>query len=295
MSQPPPRMSWPVEAIEKDVAAELAGFRVEVLPEVDSTNSELMRRFRAHAAAGLTGAPAPTLLVAEQQSAGRGRQGRAWLSQRGDSLTFSLGLGLQPSDWSGLSLATGIAVAEGLDPGTGSEPLIALKWPNDLWLGGEHGERKLGGILVETAGGDSLRYVVIGIGINIRPLRLAPAFAGANRPAPMPPGWLQEISPGADAVGALFKVARPLVRALLEFERSGFAAFDQRFAKRDVLRGRSVQFSGPGEVESGTAHGVARNGALLVHTAAGMKEITSSEVSVRPARPGSAEGKPVPC
>ncbi|MGZ7242464.1 biotin--[acetyl-CoA-carboxylase] ligase, partial [Streptococcus pyogenes] len=76
-------------------------------PEVDSTNSELMRRARA-------GHVDPVLLVAEQQSAGRGRMGRSWASRAGDSLTFSLGLPLQPADWSGLSLAVGVAVAESL-------------------------------------------------------------------------------------------------------------------------------------------------------------------------------------
>ena len=70
----------------------LPGFTFEVLPEIDSTNTELLRHFKS-------GRPAPTLLVAEQQTAGRGRLGRQWHSQRGDSLTFSLGLALQPLDW----------------------------------------------------------------------------------------------------------------------------------------------------------------------------------------------------
>ena len=114
-------LQWPSEAIWEAVVPLLPGFTVEVLPEIDSTNSELMRRARA-------GQLDPVLLVAQSQTAGRGRLGRGWVSSPGDSLTFSLGLPLAPADWSGLSLAVGVAVAEALGPG------IGLKWPNDLWL-----------------------------------------------------------------------------------------------------------------------------------------------------------------
>lgn len=87
------------------MAPGLPGFTIEVLPEIDSTNTELMRRLKS-----AEPRPEPILLVAEQQTAGRGRQGRQWHSQRGDSLTFSLGLPLQPVAWSGLSLVAGISV-----------------------------------------------------------------------------------------------------------------------------------------------------------------------------------------
>ena len=188
-----PPIRWPAEAIWEAVAPLLPGFTVEVLPEIDSTNSELMRRFK-----GGPGTPPqrePLLLVAEQQSAGRGRLGRSWQGRRGDSLTFSLGLPLQPADWSGLSLAVGISVAESLEPPEAGQarhagqPRIGLKWPNDLWLSTPQGERKLAGILVETASWDGLRYVVIGVGVNIRPVALAdsaddaPGRRGARRPA----------------------------------------------------------------------------------------------------------------
>jgi BirA family biotin operon repressor/biotin-[acetyl-CoA-carboxylase] ligase len=233
------------------------------------------------------------LLVAEQQTAGRGRLGRSWLSQRGDSLTFSLGLPLQPADWSGLSLVVGISLAESLEPDSsaGVAPHIGLKWPNDLWLAGNNSERdnkgepsysKLAGILVETASWEGLRYVVMGVGINIRALEL-PSLATPDStsalPAPMPPGHLQALLPGLDAAQTLLRVLPPLVQAVQAFEQFGFAPFQARFARRDVLSGRAVALS-DGTV--GTACGVGENGALLVHTPAGMKEITSSEVSVRP-------------
>lgn len=252
-------MTWPAEAIWEAVAPQLPGFTVEVLPEIDSTNTELMRRARA-------GRAEPVLLVAEHQSAGRGRLGRGWASEPGASLTFSLGLPLAPADWSGLSLAAGVSLAESL------HPAIRLKWPNDLWLE----DRKLAGILIETAsfgeGQAARRYAVIGIGVNILP---RPA-AGLSTP----PACLQELLPGLDAGQVLLRLAAPLVAGVQAFETYGFAPFQSRFNARDALRDRSVLLS---DGMSGTAHGVTETGALLVHTAAGMQTVTSSEVSVRPA------------
>ncbi len=253
-------MRWPAGEIGAAVAPLLPGFSVEVLAEVDSTNSELMRRARA-------GRNEPVLLVAEAQTAGRGRLGRGWASAPGDSLTFSLGLQLAPQDWAGLSLAVGVAVAEAL------HPRVRIKWPNDLWVD----ERKLGGILIETgawsaAGPQAPRYAVIGIGVNIR----EPA-AGEYSVAP---AWLGELLPGVDAQSALARIARPLVEAVRAFEAFGFGPFHVRFDARDLLRDRTVVLS---DGRTGTAHGTGEDGALLVHTAAGMATVTSSEVSVRPA------------
>lgn len=249
-------LRWPAEAVWEQVVPVLPGFTVEVLPQVDSTNSELMRRARA-------GDMAPVLLVAEQQTAGRGRLGRGWASDAGMSLTFSIGLPLAPRDWSGLSLAVGVSLAESL------HPAVRLKWPNDLWLQG----RKLAGILIETAGTGPAeeRFAVVGVGINIGP---RPAEGLATAPA-----WLQELHPGMDAPQALAAVALPLVQALKTFQAQGFAAFRGRFAARDALRDEAVQLS---DGTAGTARGVGEDGALLVHTPGGMKHVTSSEVSVRP-------------
>jgi BirA family biotin operon repressor/biotin-[acetyl-CoA-carboxylase] ligase len=189
MTTPPPSpIRWPAEALWEALAPSLPGFTVEVLPEIDSSNTELMRRFRGSPT--VEPRPEPLLLVAEQQTAGRGRLGRQWQSRRGDSLTFSLGLPLAPADWSGLSLVAGISVADSLEPlsaSPGGKPRIGLKWPNDLWLSTPQGERKLAGILVETASWEGLRYVVIGIGINIRAVALDAAQAPATPSALRPP------------------------------------------------------------------------------------------------------------
>ena len=296
-----PPWRWPAEAIWEAVAPLLPGFSVEVLPRIDSTNTELMRRARA-------GRCEPLLLVAERQTAGRGRLGRSWHSAgpqpaaagQGEAdadgeaegegectglpaLTFSLGLPLAPADWSGLSLAVGVSVAESLQPvlptASSASPRIGLKWPNDLWLGGAAGERKLGGILVETASfvapnaTASARYVVVGIGLNV----LARNAVGLSIPA----GCLQEVDAALDAPAALALVAAPLVNLLQSFEAYGFAPMQPRFALRDVLQERLVTLS---DGNSGTAHGVGTDGALHVMTAQGMQTVTSSEVSVRPVR-----------
>lgn len=249
-------LRWPAEAIWEAVAPAVPGFTVEVLPEVDSTNTELMRRARA-------GQLEPVLLVAEEQTAGRGRLGRHWNSgsRPGDVLTFSLGLPLQVADWSGLSLAVGLSVVQSLHPD------LQLKWPNDVWLA----DRKLAGILIETTQVGDVRYAVIGVGINIAPREAA----GLSTP----PAWLQELEPGITAPQALQRVAAALVKDVQSFEAQGWGPFRSAYARRDVLAGREVILS---DGTTGQARGVDGSGALLVHTSDGLKKISSAEVSVRP-------------
>jgi BirA family biotin operon repressor/biotin-[acetyl-CoA-carboxylase] ligase len=269
MSAPLQPVRWPAEAIWEAVYPHLPGFSVEVVPEIDSTNTELMRRARA-------GQADPVLLVAERQTAGRGRMGKAWHSGVGDTLMFSLGLPLAPLDWSGLSLAVGLSVAESLQPVLPvpgqAEPAIGIKWPNDLWM---DGARKLCGILIETgslAGAEpGTRYVVVGVGVNIRP---RPGEGLSTVPA-----CLQELHPGIEAHEALARIAVPLVHTVRAFASAGFAALQPRYAQRDVLRGRVVTLS---DGREGLCQGVGPDGALLVQTAQGLESITSAEVSVRP-------------
>jgi BirA family biotin operon repressor/biotin-[acetyl-CoA-carboxylase] ligase len=254
------------EAIWQAVVPTLPGFTVEVLPQIDSTNTELMRRARA--------APLdPVLLVAERQTAGRGRLGRGWHSLPGQSLTFSLGLMLAPRNWSGLSLAVGVSLAECLHTD------VRLKWPNDLWLM----QRKLGGILVETAGlndATEARAVVIGVGLNVA----RPAEAALQQLAPgalpaMAPAGLAEVEMGVTAAEWLERVVPALVANVRRFEAEGFAPFAARFAARDALMDRAVTLS---DGTQGTACGVADDGALRVRVGDAVRRIDSAEVSVRP-------------
>ncbi|WP_225782164.1 biotin--[acetyl-CoA-carboxylase] ligase [Xenophilus sp. Marseille-Q4582] len=242
------------------------GLTLEWREEVDSTNVELMRRARA-------GDAAPVLLVAQRQTAGRGRLGRAWQSAQqahdpAASLTFSLGLPLAPRDWSGLSLAVGVSAAESLDPD--GRAGVQLKWPNDLWAQ----QRKLAGILIETASlpaGHAARYVVIGIGLNI-----------GERPGTdmrTPPAWVRQWQPGATPLSALQALAPALVDEVRRFEDAGFAPVLARFAARDALAGQDVHLS---DGREGRCEGVGPGGELRVRTTRGLEEISSAEVSVRP-------------
>lgn len=248
---------WPAETIWEQLSPALPGFTVEVLAEIDSSNTELMRRARA-------GRTEPTLLVAERQTAGRGRLGRPWHSAVGDSLTFSLGLPLAPLDWSGLSLAVGLSLAESL------HPAIGLKWPNDLWVQG----RKLGGILIEAATSGGHSQVVIGVGLNIR----LPSDPGLSTP----PAALTELWPQASAAAALQRLLPALVHTLQAFETQGFGPLHARYASRDVLRGQPVQTS---DGLQGLCQGVTPQGALRLATAEGEHTLHSAEVSVRPLAP----------
>jgi BirA family biotin operon repressor/biotin-[acetyl-CoA-carboxylase] ligase len=276
---------WPLEAIWEEVSSDLTGFSVEVLPEIDSTNSELMRRARA-------GQCDPVLLVAEHQTAGRGRLGRQWLgalvsSENGDaeampSLMFSLGMPLQCVDWSGLSLAVGMSVAKSVKALCSPEKAadIGLKWPNDVWWQG----CKLAGILIETAGVTTLnaaggaRYAIIGIGVNIvAPDILASVPPGQLVPA-MPVG-MRTIAPGIGAAQTLKQLALPLVQAVLAFEKQGFEPLMGAFAGLDLLDGKAVQLS---DGRSGIARSVDGTGALQVDIKGERHSISSGEVSVRP-------------
>ena len=300
-------MIWPAEDIWQSCVPLLPTLTVEVLKEVDSTNSELMRRARA-------GQTDPVLLVAESQTAGRGRLGRQWHAQAGDALTFSLGLMLHPADWSGLSLAVGLSVVENLDPQGALR--LGLKWPNDIWVRQQDTNQqmfgtlpkpasntwcKLAGILIETAvpsmpmpktsqhqvtnSQTEQRYCVIGVGINIgkpkthdvsipaiglRDLsEVAAAKASATSASASP----------TTAPQALAMIAQPLLAAVLAFESKGFASSQAAFQQRDVLRDMPVTLS---DGRQGIARGVDNTGVLRVETTQGMQLINSAEVRVRP-------------
>ena len=199
-----PALHWNAEALRSQLAARRAGLALEVVAETGSTNSDLLERLR-------TSPFVPCLRVAERQTEGRGRHGRRWRAEPGASLTFSLALPIARPDWSGFSLAIGVALADALEPSPAAHP-IGLKWPNDLWLRdtAERG-RKLGGILIETAPSASGRIAVIGIGLNIRGARGASTDYGSGYAS------IDELDPSADAPATLARVATPLLDAVERF------------------------------------------------------------------------------
>jgi BirA family biotin operon repressor/biotin-[acetyl-CoA-carboxylase] ligase len=247
-----------------DVAGGLA---LETTWSVDSTNTELLRRPRI---AGTT------VLLAERQTAGRGRLGRSWASPLGAQVCLSVrrefdgGL----ARLGGLSLVAGVAVAEALR-GLGFDA-IGLKWPNDLVAG----DRKLAGLLVEGGGEHAgLAHAVIGIGINVR--LPGPAAAAIDQP------WTDlfrlagEGGPPARNAVAAAVLAR-LLPALDQFDRHGLAPFLPRYASLDALAGRQVRVLAGRETLSGRAVGLAADGGLRVAMPGGERVFHAGEVSVRP-------------
>ena len=284
----PARPHWGAEALWQAMVPLLPGLSIEVVQALDSTNSELTDRLRnagrvqQDRRGGRVGDLAPQMLVAIHQTAGRGRLGRRWHATPGSSLTFSLALPLLRDDWSGLSLAVGLAVAEALDP---RGHRIGLKWPNDLILSDAPGTaddagpdappragRKLGGILIESVPVGAQRAAVIGIGINVLPQPVAEADYGA--------ATLAEIWPGATPQEALARIGEPLARTLLAFEQDGFAPLQEAYARRDMLRGRPVRTT-DAEMPEGVASGVDADGALKVVADGRTRRVVSGEVSVR--------------
>lgn len=244
---------------------------LEVAWSLDSTNSELLRR------------PGPVngaeVLLAERQTGGRGRRGRAWLSPLAAHLYLSLsrtfGGGL--ARLGGLSLVAGIAAAEALHA-LGFDS-VRLKWPNDLVVAGPAGLRKLGGLLVEGAGEHAgPARAVIGLGLNVRmpagpAMRIDQPWCDLAMLSPASP-------PDRNEVAAAL-LAR-LLPALEEFDAAGLAPFLPRYAAIDALARQSVEVHGAVASHAGTALGLAGDGALRVRLADGTEQhFHAGEVSVR--------------
>ncbi|MDR0777274.1 MAG: biotin--[acetyl-CoA-carboxylase] ligase [Azonexus sp.] len=255
---------------------ELAGrFDVDALESCDSTSSELMRRADA-------GAPAGTVIVADHQTAGRGRRGRHWLSSPKRSLTFSVlwRFAGSPARLGGLSLAVGVALARALEA-LGARG-VGLKWPNDVLLAtADGGYAKLAGVLVELASDRRGCQAVIGIGLNLgQPVEeLALPAAGLD----------QAGLAAVERHAVLAAILRELAAVLECFAEAGFTALRADWQNRHVWQQRPVQVLGEGEVPlAGLCLGADADGALLLQTAVGLQRIYSGDVSLRPA--GSSLG-----
>jgi BirA family biotin operon repressor/biotin-[acetyl-CoA-carboxylase] ligase len=255
----------------KEIATHLgdaaAAIAIECLARTGSTNADLLQR--------LPHLDSPLLLVAEEQTAGRGRAGRSWLAEPHASLTFSLAWPFFRRDISGLlglPLAVGVAVADTL---AGFGVAASLKWPNDVQLG----QAKLGGILIETGSVQRAGYrqpwAVIGIGLNIA--LTPPMLAEIGHEAAQMPQLLGRRNA---VLGAL---AARLAQVLPRFDADGFAPFADGWNRLHAHAGQQVCIVDQGAVlQQGLAAGVDVNGCLLLDTAAGRIVITAGDVSLRP-------------
>ena len=219
-----------------ELAALLGVPHVEVFASVTST-LDVAHRIAASV-------PAGTLLLADEQTAGRGTQGRRWLSAAGDGIWIALiERSRDARALDVLSIRCGLYAAEALDD-LATAP-IGVKWPNDLYVGG----RKLAGVLIETRWrGAAAEWVAIGFGLNVRTPPLDTATG---------------LDEGCTRLDALVRLVPALRRAA---SAAGHLSADElaRWRGRDVARGRLV--CAP---SSGTVDGVAPTGELLVRSADG--------------------------
>ena len=245
--------------IEELAAAKLCFVSsVQYAEETGSTNDDA-------AILAMAGARHGALVIADHQTLGRGREGRAWHAAPRESLLFSLVLRLDCADLSSLTLALGLglsdAVARYVDDGVG------IKWPNDVLVR----SKKLGGVLVEASFlGSRCEHVIVGVGINVLQRRFdAPVDGIATS--------LARECGGVRREDVLLDVLVCLHRRLAQFERGGLGEMMDELVARDVTRGRTVMV---GEVE-GVADGIDGSGRLRVVVNGATRLVCAGELAFR--------------
>jgi BirA family biotin operon repressor/biotin-[acetyl-CoA-carboxylase] ligase len=243
--------------------------RVDTTWTLGSTNTVLMERPYPRAGSG-------EALLAEYQTAGRGRRGRTWVAPPGGSicLSFSWVFGEVPRDLGALGLVIGVCAMEALKRlGVAG---VGLKWPNDLLVD----DRKLGGILIELrAESSGPACVVIGIGLNVAlgAELLEKISATGIAPIDLVSAGLKDVRRNTVAAGLISAFAQ----GLLDFEREGLKPFAQKWMDADALRGRPITVLSAETPIKGIARGIDLDGALLVETPQGLQKFISGDVSVR--------------
>jgi len=272
------RLTRPCELLSRERI--LAGLAVqardrldtlELLLETPSTNTHLRDR-------ALQGAASGTVCLAEMQTAGRGRHGRAWVSPFASNLYLSLlwRTPLGAAGLGGLSLAVGVGVLRALQQHGVAD--VGLKWPNDLLAG----DAKLAGILLDVVGESTGQCaVIIGAGVNLR----MPAEAGRGIDQP----WTDLATQLGGAPPSRNRLAADLVThlfAVLEiFEQEGLQSFRDEWTHHDVLAGCPVRLVLPHGQVQGVARGIDSDGALLLETGdVALQRFAAGEISLRAQR-----------
>lgn len=216
------------------------------------------------------------VLLAEEQTAGRGRRGKHWVSPFGQNLYLSFAW-----DWTsdllrlqGLPIAVGVALASAFEAsyaGTDEAPVFKLKWPNDMYWQ----DRKFGGILTETRPlANGVVRVIVGIGINT----LMPSDSVQGAAIDQPWTSLQEAfayAPNRNQVAG--SMVNALVHGLEQFEQFGIAAVQEAWVGHDWLRDQPVTC---GAID-GVARGIDASGALIIESDGVRHSVNAGTVSVR--------------
>ena len=251
------------EQIQSGLGTQWAGQDIVYFKEIDSTNRYAKKLAGQGAAHG-------TMVLADTQTAGRGRRGRGWISPAGESIAMSLILrpDVPPAQVAKISLLTALATANAIRRVTGLD--VRIKWPNDIVAGG----RKVCGMLMEMdATPEKVASVVAGVGINVHQTQFP-----------------EEIAHSASSLDLLAgrRISRAdIVRAFLqEFEQAwvlGDEAMMRAYCARSATIGQRVQVIGLNGTYTGTAQGVTDSGSLLVRADedGGVREVLAADVSVR--------------
>lgn len=242
------------------------GWPVRVLQSLDSTNAEAMRRLDQ-------GQAAPFIVVAEQQTAGRGRRGRRWISPFGENLYYSLVLrvsgGMRQVE--GLSLVVGLALLQALR-GAGMTS-VGLKWPNDVLADG----RKIAGILLELSGDPAdVCHVVVGIGVNVNMLAIDEAMI--DQP------WTSmraELRRYVDRNALVCTLNRQLSSYLQRHQERGFASLKDEWQDNHLWQGRTVVLTAGAQSVAGEVVGVDSTGAICLRVAGVERSFSGGELSLR--------------
>jgi len=266
------KLPKPVSMLDADqilfsIGVEREWFNLEVLDEVDSTNTYLMQQ-------AAKGAAHATCVAAHIQKKGKGRRGREWVSRLGASLTFSLLWRFQCGAvaLSGLSLAVGVALIRALSSlGVRN---VQLKWPNDVLVDG----KKLAGILIELQGDmEGPSAAVIGIGINLNLPR--EVIKNIDQPA-IDIASVHPVEVNQNEL--LGTVLKHLSNILKDFEQQGFVAVREEWLSYHAYQNKTVRMLMPNGTEVlGEAEGVAEDGILMVKTALGSQRFSAGEISLR--------------
>jgi BirA family biotin operon repressor/biotin-[acetyl-CoA-carboxylase] ligase len=256
----------PYQSIEKD-APGIIGWRIHYFEEVSSTQDHAAQLAR-------DGTPQGTVVIAEEQTKGRGRMGRSWHSPAG--LNLYLTIVLRPSipivEVPRLSLVAGIAVAEAVSqfaPG-----IVALKWPNDLWLR----ERKAAGMIAEavTDRNHQLNCVLLGIGINVN-------LTASDIPSELRSKATSiRIETGApcNRLGLAAALFDRLQIRYREIEQGGFGALREAWERYSALTHRTVTVVDGATRIVGRVCGIDSDGALVLETRSGRSRILTGDVSI---------------
>ena len=243
---------------------------LQLRDQVDSTNAQLLVLLEEGAGHGVA-------MLAEQQTAGRGRRGRSWVSPFSGGINLSIGWqfagGVQLLE--GLSLAVGVALARAL--AEFEVPDVRLKWPNDIWCRG----RKLAGVLLELSGDLTDRCaVVVGVGLNVG----LPQQTGAAIDQP----WidLNQVRPDIDRNRLAAAILNQLLPLLQTYPERGFPAYREQWLELDQFAGCPVRLNSAQREWVGLASGVDESGALMLDIDGEHKKFHGGEVSLRDARQG---------